>query len=73
MKTIVRAVVAGGLAFTLAACTSDEPAAPAPVPPASSAGPALATATVRPLAGTGTAPFDETRQLQAPPGWTVTV
>ena len=85
MKTIVRAVVAGGLALTLAACSSDEPAAPAPtgapsrptVPPSSAAAsakvPALAATTVRPLAGTGAAPFDETRRLQAPPGWTVTV
>ena len=85
MKTVVRAVVAGGLAFTLAACSSDEPIAPAPadapssgtVPPPSVAAsakvPALAATTVRPLAGTDAAPFDQTRRLQAPPGWTVTV
>jgi glucose/arabinose dehydrogenase len=35
--------------------------------------PALAATTVRTLAGTDAAPFDQTRQLQAPPGWTVTV
>ncbi|HYN97965.1 MAG TPA: gluconolaconase [Pilimelia sp.] len=84
MKIVVRAVVAGALALTLASCSSDEPAAPtattppkATVPPPSSAAlaeaPALAATSVRPLAGTGAAPFDETRRLQAPPGWTVTV
>jgi glucose/arabinose dehydrogenase len=84
MTTIARAMVAGGLALTLAGCSSGEPAAPVPadtrssgtVPPPSSASaevPALAATTVRPLAGTGAAPFDETRRLQAPPGWTVTV
>ena len=78
-------MVAGCLAVTLAGCSADEPAAPVPagtpasgnVPPPSAAAsadvPALADTTVRPLAGTGTAPFDETRKLQAPPGWTVTV
>jgi glucose/arabinose dehydrogenase len=83
MKTIVRVVVAGGLALALAACSADQPAAPAPVdtapstatlPPSAAARvPALAATTVRALAGTGAAPFDTTRQLQAPPGWTVTV
>jgi glucose/arabinose dehydrogenase len=79
VKTIVRAVVAGGLALTLAACSSDEPAAPAPTPlssaqvQAQAKVPPLATTTVRTLGGTGAAPFDETRKLQAPPGWTVTV
>ena len=79
MKTVVRAVVAGGLALSLlAACSPGEPAGP--VSPAgttgqpSSAGvPVLAATTVRPLAGTETAPFDEARRLQVPPGWTVTV
>ena len=77
-------MVAGGLAFILAACSSDEPAGPVPagtlrgtVPPSSAPAaaevPALAATTVRPLAGTDAAPFDETRRLQAPPGWTVTV
>jgi glucose/arabinose dehydrogenase len=83
VKTIVRVVVAGGLAFAVAACSSDGSAAPADTPsggtvPSSSAVasapvPALAATTGRPLAGTGVAPFDETRRLQAPPGWTVTV
>jgi len=83
MKTIVRAVTAGGLALALAACSSGEPAASAPIgapssgarPPSSAAAtvPALAATVVRPLAGTGTAPFDQARRLQAPPGWTVTV
>ncbi len=35
--------------------------------------PALTATTVRTLTGTGAAPFDQGRQLQAPPGWTVTV
>jgi glucose/arabinose dehydrogenase len=81
MTTTVRAVVAGGLALTLAACSSGEPAVPVPADTRSSGTvsrssaevPALAVTTVRPLAGTGAAPFDETRRLQAPPGWTVTV
>jgi glucose/arabinose dehydrogenase len=81
MKMIGRAVVASGLVVTLAACSSG-PAGLAPadspstgtVPPSSAAKvPALASTTVLPLAGTGAAPFDETRRLQAPPGWTVTV
>lgn len=81
MKTLLRAVVACGLTLALAACSSGEAAAPAPapadtpstVPSASSRVPALAESTVRPLAGTGAAPFDQTRRLQAPAGWTVTV
>jgi glucose/arabinose dehydrogenase len=77
VKTAVRAIVAAGLALTLAACSADEPAETAPrvtVPPSSLAQvPALADTTVRPLTGTGTAPFDQARRLQAPPGWTVTV
>jgi glucose/arabinose dehydrogenase len=81
MNTIARAAVAGGLALVLAACSSAEPAAPAPAEPRPSGTaslpsaevPVLTATTVRPLAGTGTAPFDEARQLQAPPGWTVTV
>ena len=83
MQTIVRAVVAGSVALVLAACSSDEPAAPAAAPaggsgpaPAAAASaevPALAATTVRPLDGTGSAPFDAPRQVQAPPGWTVTV
>ena len=78
MKTIVRAVLAGGLALTLAACSSHEPAAPAPTPlssaqvQAQAKVPALASTTVRTLDGTGADPFDKTRKLQAPPGWTVT-
>ena len=83
MKTIARAAVAGGLVFCLAACSSQEPAAPADIPSqpaaapssavASAPVPALTATTVRPLAGTGSAPFDQPRQLQAPPGWSVTV
>jgi len=85
VNTIPRAVTAGSLVLALAACTADEPVAPAPaavpastaVPPsgapATAQVPALAATTVRALAGTGAAPFDETRRLQAPPGWTVTV
>ena len=84
MKTVVRAAVAGGLALVLAACSSDRPAAtpaeaapratvPVPSAPASAQVPALVSTTVRPLAGTGSAPFDQSRSLQAPPGWTVTV
>ena len=80
MKTVLRAMLAGSLAVTLAACSSNESAgAPPRGTVAPSAGPApasvpgLATTTVRALAGTDAAPFDEARRLQAPPGWTVTV
>ena len=79
MTPVARAVVIGGLALTLAACSSDEPASPAPAattsaPAApSTSAPALAATAVRPLAGTGAAPFDQARQVQAPPGWTVDV
>jgi len=80
MQTIVRAVLAGSLAVTLAACSSDESAAAPPrgtvapsAGPAPASVPGLATTTVRVLAGTDAAPFDKARRLQAPPGWTVTV
>jgi len=78
MKTIVRGVVAGGLAFVLAACSFDEPGGGEPprqtVAPSSAVTvPALAATAVRPLAGTDGAPFDQARRLSAPPGWTVTV
>ena len=79
MKTVLRAVLAGSVALTLAACSSDEPAEESPratVAPSSTESqaqvPALATTTVRTLAGTGAEPFDQARQLQAPPGGTVT-
>jgi glucose/arabinose dehydrogenase len=82
MKTVLRAMVAGSVALTLAACSSDEPAAsagesPRATVPSSTEAlarvPALATTTVRPLAGTDAAPFDQVRSLQAPPGWRVGV
>ena len=79
MKTVARGALAGGLTFVLMACSSGGSAGPAgpprPTVPASGAAavPALAATPVRPLAGTGAAPFDRQRQVQAPPGWTVTV
>ena len=81
MKTMLRAVLAAGLTLGLTACSSDEPAAStgdapggtAPRVAASAQVPALAATTVLPLPGTETAPFDQSRQAQAPPGWTVTV
>ena len=82
----MRAVLTGGLTLILAAaCSSDEQAGLAPAdapssgtvqPPTSSiseTAPALAATMVRPLGGTDAAPFDETRRLQVPPRWTVTV
>jgi glucose/arabinose dehydrogenase len=71
MKTFVAAMMTGGLVLALAGCSgagSDTPAGAA-----ASAVPTLALTAVRPLDGTGDAPFDTTRQLQAPPGWTVSV
>jgi glucose/arabinose dehydrogenase len=73
MKTVARAVVAGGLAFSLAACSADEPAAPPPVTSVPAPSMELAATTVRPLAGTDASPFDQTRRLQGPRGWTVSV
>jgi glucose/arabinose dehydrogenase len=74
MTMVVRAALAASLALTLAACSSDSSAAPATtVPPSSGPAPALTATTVRTIAGTGAAPFDTERTLQAPPGWTVTV
>jgi len=79
MKTVLRATAAGAAVLTLASCSASGSAATpirATVPPSSSTAaevPDLAATTVRPLAGTGSVPFDRSRQLQAPPGWTVTV
>ncbi|MEV6303148.1 gluconolaconase [Actinoplanes sp. NPDC051861] len=79
MKRIVAVAVAGGMVLTLAGCSSDEPAVSAPratVAPSTSVSaevPPLASTTVRALPGTDSSPFDRERQLQAPPGWTVTV
>jgi glucose/arabinose dehydrogenase len=71
-QTIVRAATAGGLALTLAACSSGEPAGSTAeaVAPVSTA---LAATAVRVLDGNSEAPFDQARQVQAPAGWTVTV
>lgn len=77
MKIDLRAVAACALALTLAACSSETPASPArtTVPPSSGAAQVapLAATTVRALPGTEAEPFDQARQVQAPPGWTVTV
>jgi glucose/arabinose dehydrogenase len=81
MKAITRAVMASGLVLALAACTSDgetednapRTTAPPPSSPAAADVPALTATTLRTLAGTDSAPFDQPRTLQAPPGWTVTV
>ncbi|MFF0374046.1 PQQ-dependent sugar dehydrogenase [Actinoplanes missouriensis] len=86
MKTVVAAAVAGVLVAGLAGCSPDQPDEPAAPPPAATP-PAAASAadqaraaalkltptTVRTLAGTGSAPFDQQREVDAPPGWTVTV
>jgi glucose/arabinose dehydrogenase len=80
VKTITRAVAAGGLALWMAGCSSDQPAAapqdPAGSPAAASAGPNSTTVSLTATTvsgGDGAAPFDQPRQLQAPPGWTVSV
>ncbi|MFI5954388.1 PQQ-dependent sugar dehydrogenase [Cryptosporangium sp. NPDC051539] len=81
MKSVARAVVAGGLVCALAACSTggraDDTRPKETVPPPASVAdadvPALTTTVVRPLRGTGDEPFDETRRLKAPPGWTVTI
>ena len=76
MKTVSRTALAAGVTLGLAACSSSPSAAPAPAAaPAvvTPAAPALAETEVRQLAGTDTAPFDQTRRLSAPKGWTVGV
>jgi glucose/arabinose dehydrogenase len=79
MHSVMRAVMAGGLALTLAACSDSSAGAPprATVPPSVgpslAAVPALTLTTVRAPAGTDASPFDKKRQLSAPPGWQVTV
>ncbi|GGN64360.1 gluconolaconase [Actinoplanes lobatus] len=78
MRTITRGVVGLSLLAGLAGCSADEPVAAArpTVPPPSSAVaqvPDLEATDVRVLDGAGTAPFDEKRRMQAPPGWTVSV
>ncbi|MEV4704225.1 gluconolaconase [Actinoplanes sp. NPDC049316] len=79
MKSLARGLVAGGMVFVLAACSSDGDAGSGSAPRAtvSASGqadvPAPVATAVRPLAGTGAAPFDQPRSLQAPPGWTVEV
>nr|WP_296064065.1 gluconolaconase [uncultured Actinoplanes sp.] len=75
MKTVYRAALAAGLGLTLAACSTDAPAAA----PATTVPPSSGTAAVPALVGTTVqaadraAPFDVTRSVQAPPGWTVSV
>ncbi|WP_250031028.1 PQQ-dependent sugar dehydrogenase [Paractinoplanes maris] len=67
MKTILRAVVAGGLLLGAAACSTEAPAEPAKktVPPSSAVDvPALVATEVR--GGNG-------EKMQAPPGWTVSL
>lgn len=79
MKSIARAVLTSGLVLALAACTADSepeetpPTTAVPSAPAGADVPRLGTTAVRVPAGTGSAPFDQARQVQAPPGWTVSV
>jgi glucose/arabinose dehydrogenase len=77
MRTFVHGVMTASLVLALAACTAQEQA-PGPerstVPAAGAVVvPELVATTVRALDGTGSAPFDQDRKVQAPPGWTVTV
>jgi len=75
MTMLARVVVVGGLALALAGCSTGGTAvtAPAGATPAPGPSPVLVETVVRAPAGTGAAPFDRTRRLQAPPGWTVSV
>ncbi|MEV4282925.1 PQQ-dependent sugar dehydrogenase [Actinoplanes xinjiangensis] len=79
MRTIAHGVMTTSLVLTMAACTAQEPAAaPGPerstVSASGAAGvPELVATAVRTLAGTDGAPFDETRRMKVPPGWTATV
>jgi len=80
MKAITRAIIASGLVLALTACSSggetDEPATTVSPPSSAVRGadvPRLTTTTVRALPGTEAAPFDQPVQVQAPPGWKVSV
>ncbi|GAA0464483.1 gluconolaconase [Paractinoplanes deccanensis] len=85
MKTMARAVVAGGLALSLVGCSSEEPTSPAnPDAAGGVTSPAGTSAATKPGAqiklaattvqgGDGEAPFDRTRRVEAPQGWTVSV
>jgi len=78
MFGVTRTVLAGGLVLTLAACSDSSAGAPrATVPPSAgpspAAVPALAATTVQTPAGLDAAPFDQKRELSAPPGWKVAV
>ncbi|NMO56355.1 gluconolaconase [Actinoplanes sp. TBRC 11911] len=77
MKTVARTALALGVVLSAAACTSSSPAAPAPaagVPATSAPGATgLTTTEVHALPGTDAEPFDKTRRLSAPKGWTVSV
>jgi glucose/arabinose dehydrogenase len=78
VKTMTRGVLATSLLVTLGACTAEERGVPVPpaagsATPVTDKAPELAASVVRALAGTGGAPFDAERKVQAPPGWTVTV
>jgi glucose/arabinose dehydrogenase len=73
---ITRALLAAGVALALTSCssTSDDEQDDGRQDTAAGAQTTGLTATdVRPLDGTGDAPFDDRRQVLAPPGWTVTV
>ncbi|WP_433797295.1 PQQ-dependent sugar dehydrogenase [Actinoplanes sp. CA-252034] len=77
MRTIAHGVMTASLVLALAGCTAMEEA-PGPersTVPATGAArvPELTASAVRTLDGTGAAPFDSERTVQAPPGWTVTV
>ena len=82
MHRILRTVSATGALLALAACSSSSGEAAGAPPrkvvqpssaPVSAPAPALTDTTVRAAAGTDAAPFDRSRQVQAPPGWTVSV
>ncbi|MEU4161559.1 gluconolaconase [Actinoplanes sp. NPDC026670] len=78
MRTIAHGVMTVSLVLALGACTAEERAPDGPGQPtvAESGGaevPELVATTVKPLGDTGSAPFDQARTVQAPPGWTVSV
>ncbi|WP_433305530.1 PQQ-dependent sugar dehydrogenase [Actinoplanes sp. CA-030573] len=73
MRKLFGAAVVLALAGCSAATQKTEPAITTVEPSVAPSSAALASTTVRPLDGTGAAPFDQDRKLQAPPGWTVTV
>ncbi|WP_436530686.1 PQQ-dependent sugar dehydrogenase [Actinoplanes sp. HUAS TT8] len=72
MTAVMRSLLTGTLVLTLIGCsaTGEKSEAAPPVPEAAAS---MADVPVRPLPGTGAAPFDRPRSMRAPAGWSIEV